>query len=236
MNLNPNKYSSAIVKTALYKCGLSPNLLFYDHGENKWKNYPECRAGAWNFCPVVPPRMATACTNESSSHHWSIYNWSSFPYTFPMSRAVKIIGSHSYHLTTRLSSTFCGFEMVVLKQWWFQDFPYLWASVPRQVDLVKSDQSDDTSGGSGGMLPGKIFEFRVSEMAFPALWGWWLHAGFPAQVGHHSPTAGPGLPDGSRGWARWAIAHPLELLLFPKRKIRGKIIIHHIYSANPYRP
>ena len=94
---------------------------------------------------------------------------SSFPYTFPMSRAVKIIGSHSYHLTTRLSSTFCGFEMVVPKQWWFQDFPYLWASIPRQVDLVKSDQSDDTSGGSGGMLPGKIFEFRVSEMAFPAL-------------------------------------------------------------------
>ena len=130
MNLNPNKYSSAIVKTALYKCGLSPNLLFYDHSENKWKNYPECRAGAWNFCPVVPPRMATACTNESSSHHWSIYNWSSFPYTFPMSRAVKIIGSHSYHLTTRLSSTFCGFEMVVPKQWWFQDFPYRWATIP----------------------------------------------------------------------------------------------------------
>ena len=35
---------------------------------------------------------------------------------------------------------------------------------------VKSDQSDDTSrgGGSGSMLLGKMFEFRVSEMAFPA--------------------------------------------------------------------
>ena len=55
---------------------------------------------------------------------------SSFPYTSPMSRAVKIIGSHSYHLTTRLSSTLCGFERVVHKQWWFQDFPYRWATIP----------------------------------------------------------------------------------------------------------
>ena len=55
---------------------------------------------------------------------------SSFPYTSPMSRAVKIIGSHSYHLTTRLSSTLCGFERVVHKQWWFQDFPYRWDTIP----------------------------------------------------------------------------------------------------------
>ena len=26
-------------------------------------------------------------------------------------------------------------------------------------------------GGSGGMLPRNIFEFRVSEMPFPGLWG-----------------------------------------------------------------
>ena len=39
MNLNPNKYSSAIVKTELYKCGRFPNLhAFSDHGENNLVN------------------------------------------------------------------------------------------------------------------------------------------------------------------------------------------------------
>ena len=39
MNLNPNKYSSAIVKTELYKCSLFPNLhAFSDHGENNLVN------------------------------------------------------------------------------------------------------------------------------------------------------------------------------------------------------
>ena len=34
MNLNPNKYSSAIVKTELYKRSLFPNWLFSDYGKN----------------------------------------------------------------------------------------------------------------------------------------------------------------------------------------------------------
>ena len=38
MNLNPNKYSPAVVKTELYKCGLFPNLLFSDHSENNLVN------------------------------------------------------------------------------------------------------------------------------------------------------------------------------------------------------
>ena len=42
MNLNPNKYSSAIVKTELYKCCLFPNLhAFSDHGENNLVNFSE---------------------------------------------------------------------------------------------------------------------------------------------------------------------------------------------------
>ena len=39
MNLNPNKYSSAIVKMEIYKCGLFPNLhAFSDQGENNLVN------------------------------------------------------------------------------------------------------------------------------------------------------------------------------------------------------